>query len=195
MRKCGKCGAFISDREDVCPYCGADYEEPAAIPEEQESQTWEPGTAGKPAGEHPMKWHKFLMITMIIGAVLTAMNGLGAISGTAYTSLGLNADEIYNAYPGVKSMDMLFGFAAICIGVFELYVRNQLNRFRRNAPLMLRILYISSLAYNVIYLQTVSSVLKVNAFDSSSLLMIGSTAASFIINTIYYSRRSDLFVN
>ena len=92
-------------------------------------------------------------------------------------------------------MPTLCALAPICIGVFELYVRNQLNRFRRNAPLMLRILYISSLAYNVIYLQTVSSVLKVNAFDSSSLLMIGSTAASFIINTIYYSRRSDLFVN
>ncbi len=195
MRKCGKCGAVISDREDVCPYCGADYEEPAPGAENPENQTWEPYTAGETAAEHPMKWHKFLMVTMIIGAVLTAMNGISLLSGTAYTSQGLDVNSVYNAYPGMKSMDMLFGFGAICIGVFEFYVRNQLNRFRRNALSRLKILYIASLAYDVIYLYTVSSILNVNAFDISSLGMIGSTVASFIINTIYYSKRSDLFVN
>ena len=195
MRKCGKCGAFISDREDVCPYCGADYQEPAETAENGETRTDEPYATGKPAAEHPMKWHKFLMVTMIIGAVLTAMNGLSAISGMAYTNQGLDVNAVYSAYPGMRSTDMLFGFAAICIGVYQLYVRNQLNRFRRNAPDKLKVLYIASLAYNVIYLYIVSTMLNVNAFDISSLGMIGSTVASFIINTIYYSRRADLFVN
>ena len=194
MRKCGKCGAVISDREDVCPYCGADYVEPAAE-ETVESRPGETAFQETPVNRHPMKWHNFLMVTMIIGAVLTIINGITSISGMAYTSQGLDASQVYSYYPGLRSTDLLYGFAAICIGVFQLYVRNQLHAFRQNAPGKLKILYIVSLAADIIDLDTVSSMLKVSAFDTSSLAMMGSTIASFIINTIYYSKRSDLFVN
>ena len=196
MRRCGKCGAAISDLEDICPYCGAEYREGEA-PAAPDIHPLPEGTAAESgAGSLPMKWHKFQMVTMIIGAVMTMINGIGTMSGTSYTSLGLSAQEIYSRYPGLKTIDLLFGAGAIIIGVYQLYVRNQLNAFRRNAPGRLKILYIAAIAFNALNMLAVSSVLKTDSLDTHTFfLSCLSTVAALVINHIYYSKRSGMFVN
>ena len=102
MKKCVGCGKYISDFDRYCPYCEADNAEgdPAyAAPEEPGPEPGpepaapfagrdpDPGeaaerTAESPrpdSGQYPMKWHRFLMFTMIVGAVFNTIAGISFV--------------------------------------------------------------------------------------------------------------------
>ena len=186
MKNCLNCGAEMNDRERYCPHCGTKCE--------TVSETAE-GIQGVQSEKYPMKWHHFLMVIMILRGILTVSNGIIALAGSEYMGQGLTAEQVYHRFPGLKSADMLYGLAMIALGVFQFVVRSRLNQFRANGPGMLKGWYIASLAVNVIYLLSVSSVLKVNTFNASSVGTLAGTVLFLIINSVYYSRRSELFVN
>ena len=210
MKHCSSCGAELEENAVFCPRCGASCKEAAPVNLEKpdgsrtESQAGSqtdsrPYRAGTPYNTadplgYPMKWHRFLMVVMLIGAVITIFNGFTSLTGYNYnTSEGLTAEMVYRAYPSLKAIDILYGVAVIALGVYQIFVRNQLNAFRVNGPRMLDWLYIGSLTVNIVYLALASNATKISLFNDSSLITLAGNAGMFIINHIYYSKRRDLF--
>ena len=193
MKTCSHCGAEIDEKNKFCPHCGAQCENT----QEAESQVYQsseniPESRINP---YPMRWHNFQMVMMIIGSILTVINGISIMSGTEYTRQGLVASSVYSSYPGLKSCDMFYGVVVIALGVFQFIVRNRLKQFRRNGPSSLRIMYILAIGAHLIYLVWASSATSINLFNSSNLGSIASSVILMIINSVYYSKRSELFIN
>lgn len=199
MKTCVHCGSVIEDKCRFCPNCGAKCEDgqPAQGPAVQlpaDSPQAESG-AEAPAGSYPMRWHRFLMVMMVIGGVLTVANGLTAMTGSSYLIDGLEAEYIYSAFPGVKTCDQVYGVALIAIGVFEFIVRGRLRSFQRSGPLSMKVMYILSIAANLIYLAAASSVTSIRMISSSFRESAVFSLVLLVINSIYYGRRRDMFVN
>ena len=195
----------MDDTAIYCPHCGSRFEEAPADPGPYQSPSdAEPGPSGENAfqpgpqsideSRFPLKWHKFQMVTMIIGAVLNVLTSFSNINGSAYLTQGLDPTVIYNAYPGLRTCDTAYGVAGLVIGVFQLYARNRLKGFFRDAIRTLLAFYLFSFAVQIVYIAAISSVMKTNAFSSvwTSLL---SPVIMGVINGTYYNRRKELFVN
>ena len=190
MKRCSHCGAEMDDTANFCPSCGARYEEPDPAFFQKDTV---PPVQGR-SEPRPMKWHNFQMVTMIIGAVFTVLAGFMNMNGSAYLAEGLDPAVIYGAYPALKTCDTGYGIAGIVIGVFQLYTRNRLKGFFRDAPRTLSVFYAFSLLAQIIYICAVSAVLKASAFSSAWTSLAG-PLIMMCINGVYYRHRQDLFVH
>ena len=207
MQKCEKCGAYFSDFDKVCPHCGwtaeATEEEKESISEQADSvfekYTSGTGTTDDPyhprfgdtshygnmirASDYPMKWHKFLMVMMIVGSVFSIISAFNTIS--------------YPEYPS----DKMYGFAVILLSVFQLYVRNRMKAFRKDGPKLLMILYALDGLINVLYTISIKQVFVMKGLQYSSLLdsqiaaEIITPLIMILISRKYYNRRRELFAN
>ncbi len=192
MKTCRGCGTSYRDDETFCPNCGMKAEEPV-------SAGWDPyqpaqRASAPAAANYSLKWHRFLMVVMILGGVLSVISGITMITGLDYTRQGLDPEQVYRVFPGLKTWDVLYGLLTICLGIFQIYVRNQLNQFREKGPGMLRMMYILALGTQIIYRAAASSVLKVNTFDASAVGGLLSPALWMVINGAYYAKRKELFI-
>ena len=164
----------------------------------------------RPAGydAYPMKWHRFLMVMMIIVGAGAILSGIGYLTGFVYTAVTdstgstlITAEELYAEFPGLKGWDIAYGIAVIGVGVYEIFVRNQLRAFRKNALTLLLLLYAATLVINIIYVIGAASALgySVGDFlqdvDTSSKLQIFRPVLFAVINGVYYNKRKALFVN
>lgn len=199
MKTCVNCGAEISDNCKFCPECGTkcpggeDHE--STVYASSGQPTDHQSGAGPSANAYPMKWHNFLMVIMILGGIMTIINGAIAMTGSAYLGNGYDSSVVYSVFPGLKSCDMFYGVALIALGVFEFTVRSRLKRFCANGPGSLRIMYILFIAVGVIYLAWASSATGIRLFDSSNTGSLVASVSLLVINHVYYSKRSELFVN
>lgn len=208
MKTCISCGATIEDRNNYCPYCGTacggngETEKPVySLPDSPSANTAE-STSGAPenpsdprADQYPMGWHKFLMVAMILGGIVTIANGAGLLTGSVYARRGLSSHMVYGNFRALKGADTFYGVAMIALGVFEFIVRSRLKQFRANGPGSLKAMYILAIAASLIYMLLATSATGISMFDSSNLGSLGGSVVMLIINSIYYSKRSDLFVN
>ena len=199
MKKCINCGAEIEEKNNFCPHCGTKCEdrkdvEPIVFkPSESVSDNRDEPAAQ--SNVHPMKWHNFLMVIMILGGIVTIANGLNMMMGSEYLSSGYNSSQVYRVFPGLKGCDTFYGIALIALGVFEFIVRNRLNNFRANGPTSMKAMYILSIIASLIYIAWASSTTGVSLFNSSNMGSLVSSVLFLIINSVYYSKRGDLFVN
>ena len=184
--KCPNCGRESDG--GTCPYCGQKPEEGNA-PENRES------APVNPADRYSMKWHRFLMVIMIISGIVVILNGLMTFTGFEYMQEGYDASEVYTRFPGLKGWDMFYGAALLFLGVFTFYVRNQLNQFRARGPKLLIILYFTSLVSALVYMIAVSSLLQVSPIMFETVAPLCVSAAFLVINSVYYAKRRELFVN
>ena len=178
----------------VCKACGQKTEVDSKFCSNCGKQIFEDGEGSK-NNQYSMRWHDFQMVIMFLGGIITIGNGLNQLMGSVYTGQGIYVDRLYSYYPEMKSCDTFYGIVLIALGVFEFIVRSRLNKFQTNGPSSLKTLYILSIVGGLIYLLWASSATGINMFNSSSLGSIGSSIIFFIINSIYYSKRSSLFVN
>lgn len=198
MKTCINCGASIQDNNNFCPQCGTRCDNGKDI--ERSVYQGTGNYSAIRAESYPMKWHKFLMVIMILGGIVTIGSGIGYMAGYQYNNYeyakaGLNPVIVYRAFPGLKTCDMFYGIALIALGVFEFIVRNRLNQYRANGPMSLKIMYILSIVATLIYMIWASTVTNLSYFTMSNIGSLGSSALFLIINSIYYSKRSELFVN
>ena len=233
MKLCAGCGRYISDFDRLCPHCGhtdesmseqetrkpeakssvPDRFQQEALRKEYEENGTYPYTrreSFRPAGydAYPMKWHRFLMVMMIIVGIGAIISGVGYLTGFVYTAVTdstgstlITAEELYREFPGLKGWDIAYGIAIIGVGVYEIFVRNQLHAFRKNALKLLLLLYAGTLAVNIIYVIGAASALgySVGDFlrdvDASSKAQIFRPVLFALINGVYYNKRRTLFVN
>ena len=144
---------------------------------------------------HPMKWHNFLMIAMVISAVLTICNGLNTLTGWDFGDANLHASRIYNLYPSLKNCEMFYGIALVVLGACKFFARSRLKNYRRNALGSLMITYVFPIIVFLVYTIWASSAINGTVIDISGAVVSGLSVIFLIVNGIYYSKRKGLFVN
>ena len=212
MKNCINCGAQIDESNKFCPHCGTkceSYQEAEILVHQSADSLSEDGQPAysdttmenssetpPSSDQYPMKWHNFQMVVMILGGISSVGIGLATLMGSAYLTRGINSDMVYYKFPGLKGCDIFYGIVLIALGVFEFIVRNRLCKFKANGPSSLKTLYVLSIIGILIYIGWASSATGINLFTSKSDMgsMIGSVLF-MIINSIYYSKRSSLFIN
>ena len=157
---------------------------------------------------YPMRWHGFLMGMMIVVAIGAMISGIGYLTGFVYSSYSteysgttIRAEDVYRAFPGLKTCDIIYGISVICIGVYEIYVRNRLHAFRKDSVKFLLLLYAATLIVNIIYVISAASVMGyslgefISEVDTSAKLQLFRPVLFALINGSYYNKRKALFIN
>lgn len=213
--QCPYCGSPLADGSRFCPYCGSRFDEapgedrragPEIAPEVREDEPERSGDGGlipaPPPSADPMrdprgmKWFKFIIyFQLFANAALNLFNAFQLFTGAHYMEY---AEEVYRAYPGLKSADLTYGAACLGLAALAIFARFRLAGFRRNGPGLYYALQVASVAVALVYLflagaamgQPVSELL-----DGNVLVTILSGAFLLIVNMIYFGKRMDLFVN
>ena len=143
-----------------------------------------------------MKWHKFQMVMLVIGAVLGVLLGVSIVTGLYYRAYGMYAETVYSTYPLLKGLNMVYGVLCIALGVFEYIVRNRLKRFEQNGPWSLFILYALCIVTELLYwVAGIVAVGKPPRNFTSILTALATNIITMTLQKIYYDKRKDLFVN
>ena len=133
-----------------------------------------------------LKWHKFLVFCIGLGAVLDLV--LGGI-----TLLSAFAAETQNL------MLVLLISTVFCIvsAVFSFVVHGRLKGLCANGPKLLVAMYILQLVVTIAdSIIPVVLAPELYTFDSSSIVgSITGTIIAIAINSSYYKKREDIFVN
>ena len=152
--------------------------------------------AQNPKPEFGMKWHKFLIyFSLWAGA---ALNGISALAMITETQYGSNRVMVYMVYPSMRTVDVLFGLLLIAVSVYTIYTRFQLARFKIGAPRKLNWVYALSLTFSLLYLAVAAAVIGLplgDMMDSDTWATIPTSIAMMVVNSVYYGKRSELFVN
>lgn len=178
--RCPRCGAETSGR--FCHKCGASLSGGAAGPAAG-SGTRAP--AADPSG-YKLGWHKFLIyFALWCAGLMDIVNGV---------SIFQSASQIMRYAGSYGTPLMLLAAATIGVGVFIIYVRFQLARFKAGAPRKLLIAYGFTLGINVMSLLLESS-LHFGLEGESVASSLAGGIVFLIICWKYYSNRQELFVN
>ena len=142
----------------------------------------------------PMKWHNFLIyFALWAGGILNGISGFRAISGTQY---GADAGRVYSYYPGLKTIDVIFGAFVIFIAIFTIVTRFKLAGFRKDGPTCLFLVYILNAVGSVFYILAVVSTTSLS-LDTFGAQLVGQIVGSIILvcaNKVYYNNRAYMFV-
>lgn len=230
--QCKNCGSQIADNARFCENCGAKVEIEAAENADEaaraaESEVKTESTAATapssiPAGIYanpqaesisriamPMKWHKFLVgFALWFGGVINIINGISMFTGAQYNrEMGEGAAKIvYDAFPGLKTADVIFGILVIGLGIFGFVTAYRLLYKLKGSPKLLLMLYAATAVISIIYL-IIGMVILNNAsnahgveLDTGSFVLraIWTTiiyGLMIVLNRIYYKKRAYLFIN
>lgn len=220
---CPQCGAPNNDGSRFCKHCGSDlfqaqepqqnvnqsyqqeqppvYQQPN--PQQyQQAQYYPPqqNTMADKYNGHPMGWYKFLIyFALFANAALNVLSGIRSISGIQY---GEDSRTVYGVFPGLKTIDVIFGVVLFLLAAYAIVTRFQLSGLKKNGPAMLYGVYILNMICSIIYIIAVYAVVS-----SSSAINVGSLFGSqivssfvvpivfLIINIVYFGKRKDIFVN
>ncbi len=139
---------------------------------------------------------KFLLyFSFFAGAVTSLFSALNILTGMQY---GSDAALVYEAFPAMKAVDIIFGLLAILYSAGLIFVRYQISGLKRTAMQSYLAIFIFGLIVGYGYLLAASIV--VGAPITSALgEALGEDVASFImfiINyAVYFKHRSSVFVN
>ncbi len=146
--------------------------------------------------ERPMKWHKFLIYFLLwLSGVGNIITGFRSITGSQY---GAQAQRVYSYFTGLKTIDVIFGLFAICLGIFIIVTRFKLAGFKAAGPKYLTLMYVLGASVSIFYIIAVISTTSLTLSDIGGLQIIIQIVMPIIIITInksYYDKRADLFVN
>ena len=226
---CGNCGNQIAEGSSFCPYCGVQLngqewtpsqEQPGSEYQNAQGYNYGPASQQQPGNMHqnaqiysygltnremqnmyPMKWHKFLVyFALWAAAILHLFNGIMAITGKQYEAQGVRASLIYSFFPSLKTGDVIYGVLLIGLAAVTVITALKLLKFKKGAPLWLKMLYLLGLIASLFYVIIVTSALKKYNADTSEF--VGNAVISAIIsvamiaiNHVYYGKREAMFYN
>ena len=188
MKNCTSCGAPVKGNSKVCPYCDTVLQDESgegiAVSESK-------------AAEYPMKWHSIVLALLIIGAVLNVLIGIVFIMReNVLTPRGLmDITEYKNKYSELVNSYRFMNVTRIAMGVFQVIVWKRLKGYRSNGPVSLKVMYVLGIVLNIVNLSWMSSAMNTNMFNVWNCCYIIGLVVMLIINSSYYAKRSELFVN
>ena len=141
-----------------------------------------------------MKWHKFLLILLWLGAALNIVSGIGYAFGgeLLYGELGA---EIYAAAPALATFDIAAGVVMILIGLFQFVMRGRLKRLCKNGPALLTASYVILIVFNVVS-GVVPAMLAPQYLMIDTATVMGSVFGNILwlsVNSSYYKKRMGMF--
>ena len=134
--------------------------------------------------------------------VFFAIVGFMLFTGVMQHSInGENSRYVYERYPSLQSVDILFGILYILLAISSYWVRKNLVEFKANAPKMFCLFMFVPAIIEVCYVWFTGAVI-----DSSSAaitgVVLGEIVTSVIpagvvlcLNYIYFKKRKHLFIN
>ena len=194
MKSCRICGTENEDTNKFCPECGASFELPPFVYEEE---TVSSGYVPPPMERHyPMKWHKFLMIVWFYGGFLGIVRGLLIVSGIIYHLYGMDPVIVYKFHPMLEYVDLIYGIVSVALSTYQIIMANRLHLFCKNGPLLMIIFLILSITSSFFYLIASNAAIgRISITLVHDFLLTAAFIPYMIINIIYYQKRQDLFVN
>ena len=197
MKKCARCGAEFDDTSKYCPNCGAEYvNETAAyqsgIAEEYSWQPEKPKKAERVINTNQgMIWHRILLFFLIVNAIWSVITGLG------YMNRYRDAEWLafFKTVPGLQVYTVFCGVAQIAIGVFAITVYNKLRQYRKDGPVSLKVMYSICIIVPMVLQVWQGRILPQSKVDRLTLLDIMKNIVMLVINSAYYARRKNIFVN
>lgn len=175
MNRCPNCGEEFPSSAGCCPNCGQPLSNSPSL---------------------PMKWYKFLVnFALAVGGIMNILSGVSTILGGQYAVMGLSSELVYEFFPSMKPVDMIFGILTAALGVACLHIRQQLADFRSGSPK--RYLLVAVIACNVVSMMytLISGII----FESVDLLRLALSAIGIVLAVLlqyrYFKRREHLFVN
>lgn len=208
---CKNCGAQLPDGAVFCTSCGTQTsqqsQQPTYQPQQPTYQPQQPTYAyqqpayAQPVGttEKPMGWFKFMIyFALFAGALLNLVTAIQMLTGAQY---GDSKDLVYGFFPSLKTIDVIMGIVLLGLVAFIILVRFRLAGFKKDGPKLLAVMYAAVLAFNILYIILVASVLSDFGAGIGDLLtpsvvvsLLGS-AVMLIVNKIYFDKRKELFIN
>jgi hypothetical protein len=139
-----------------------------------------------------MKWHKFLLILLWLGAALNIVSGIGYLLGDLY---GEYTAEIYAAAPTLATFDLACGGVMILFGLFQFVMRGRLKRMCKNGPALLSATYIMLIIINLVT-AVVPAFLAPQYLTVDTPTVMGTIFGNILwlsVNSSYYKKRMDMF--
>lgn len=194
---CSNCGKELPDSIAYCTNCGVKLQ--SANVRVPWTQQYNPVPPAQPVQVMPtMNWYKFLIyFSLFAGAVINLIAGIISFVGGEYMILGLDPEEVYGIYDGLKTLDIGYGIVYLSFIPFALYVRSALAGFKKEAPNMFYIYDIAGAVISVSY-TLFSSIVTDGDISQTIGQLIGSIAGNVLfiaLNVIYFNKRKQLFVN
>lgn len=210
---CPTCGCQLPDGSDFCAACGNPVPasaQPACQPPCEQQAPYEqpayeqPYYYQAPVPELPMKWFKFLIyLSLFVAAFSNLVNGIAYITGHIYEMQEqVEAATVYDAFPAMRPVDILFGIYQIAAAAYCLVVRQSLAQFKAIGPKLLIGLYGATACATVLYEVATGIVLAAAGAEFDVTSVIGSCIGSvlgfvvmYFCNKTYFEKRNHLFVN
>lgn len=137
--------------------------------------------------ELPMKWHNYMMVAMVIGAIINCINGiLLIIKGIGY------ADR-YSYIHGLSTIIIVYGILLTAFGVCLFIVRNYMNNYKKHAPELLLCSYLTGLIMSLIFNYAVASVLRTKVDIWSVVYRVVGISVIMYVHMVYYGKRKRMF--
>ena len=188
MKSCRICRTENEDTNKFCTECGASFELPPFVYEEE--------TVSSGYIPPPMKWHKFLMIVWFYGGFLGIVRGLIIVSGIIYHLYGMDPVIVYKFHPMLEYVDLIYGIVSVALSTYQIIMANRLHLFCKNGPLLMIIFLILSITSSFFYLIASNAAIgRISITLVHDFLLTAAFIPYMIINIIYYQKRQDLFVN
>lgn len=197
MAYCVKCGKPMPDNATFCPSCGArrTAEEPVVAPDSSSYTMPQANTCYTAPQIHPMKYYKFVIwVQLFLSAVVGVSQGILLLTGRIYETVSdVSAKLLYAFYPGMHTVNILFGLIYIALAVAAIYVRQQLAHFKTKAPDLYYIYLIAQMAATFLYgvLQNLIIASGLGSAVPNLIVMI----ILLVLCRIYFEKRRALFCN
>ena len=107
----------------------------------------------------------------------------------------MDITEYKNKYSELVNSYRFMNVTRIAMGVFQVIVWKRLKGYRSNGPVSLKVMYVLGIVLNIVNLSWMSSAMNTNMFNVWNCCYIIGLVVMLIINSSYYAKRSELFVN
>lgn len=211
---CSNCGKQIENPQSkFCPMCGAVLDiqgerynsqttsnySSGMNNYQQETNNYSQNYNNNFQSNLSMKWYKFVIyFALIIGDIYMACNAINTMTGNIYGMEDVSI--LYETFPTLKSVDIVFGIIWIAYAFGAFYVRKQLVGFKSNA-IKLFLIYIAlvpivSTLYTVIQIRITE--ISFSDIEGGASSIIGEwlgVIVCVVLNYIYFNKRKHMFTN
>ncbi|MCR4673190.1 MAG: zinc ribbon domain-containing protein [Lachnospiraceae bacterium] len=140
-----------------------------------------------------MIWNFILSnIALVVSAASNMLVGIEFLNGTAYGTAEYT-QQVYGAYPGLKSLDMVYGIICFLIGIAAATIRLELVYLKRKGPRHLMMLYIVPVIIGVIYLLIAMGIIGEFMISWETGYQVVFAVIMVLVNRKYYGNRQDIF--
>lgn len=203
---CSKCGAQLPEGTNFCTRCGTSTQTTGGgttgtsqsgtyTPPVYTRPTENPYVAYRPEPQQPafpMKWFKFtIYFQLFANAVLNLFNAFSSLLGLSY---GTYAEDVYFAYPGLHSLDIIMGILYLLLAAFAIFTRFQLAGFKKRGPTLLYVFLAANLVLLLFYVVAASVVTATNLVSVTIVSNTVTMVVLLVCDYIYFTKRQELFV-